>query len=79
MVYSNINVDIVHGFVKDFIHHARDDTNCKVVFLNKSELDLMFKGLLKGEITRGTYFNVIIRKTTSYDLKYFFSLNRVQC
>ena len=46
VVYSNINVDIVHGFVKDFIHPARDDTNCEVVFLNKSEPDLMFEGLL---------------------------------
>jgi len=56
VVCGNINFDSVHGFLKDFFHPARDDTNCEVVFLNKSEPDLMFEGLLKRERTRVTYF-----------------------
>lgn len=56
VVCGNINFDSVHGFLKDFFHPARDDTNCEVVFLNKTEPDLMFEGLLKRERTRVTYF-----------------------
>jgi len=56
VVCGNINFDSVHGFLKDFFHPARDDTNCEVVFLNKSEPDLMFEGLLKRERTRVSYF-----------------------
>ena len=59
IVCGNINYDSVDGFLKDFFHPARDDSNCEVVFLNKTEPDLMFEGLLKRERTRVTYFKVI--------------------
>ena len=61
IVCGNINYDSVDGFLKDFFHPARDDSNCEVVFLNKTEPDLMFEGLLKRERTRVTYFKVIER------------------
>jgi len=56
IVCGNINFDSVNGFLKDFFHPARDDTNTEVVFLNKHEPDLMFDGLLKREKTRVSYF-----------------------
>ena len=59
IVCGNINYDSVDGFLKDFFHPARDDSNCEVVFLNKTEPDLMFEGLLKRERTRVAYFKVI--------------------
>ena len=59
IVCGNINYDSVDGFLKDFFHPARDDSNCEVVFLNKTEPGLMFEGLLKRERTRVTYFKVI--------------------
>ena len=59
IVCGNINYDSVDGFLKDFFHPARDDSNCEVVFLNKTEPDLMFEGLLKRERTRVSYFKVI--------------------
>ena len=58
IVCGNINFDSVNGFLKDFFHPARDDTNTEVVFLNKNEPDLMFDGLLKREKTRVSYFCV---------------------
>ena len=60
IVCGNINFDSVNGFLKDFFHPARDDTNTEVVFLNKYEPDLMFDGLLKREKTRVSYFCVSI-------------------
>ena len=50
---GNINYDSVDGFLKDFFHPARDDSNCEVVFL--------IEGLLKRERTRVAYFKVIER------------------
>ena len=58
IVCGNINYDSVDGFLKDFFHPARDESNCEVVFLNKTEPDLMFESLLKRERTRVTYFKV---------------------
>ena len=60
IVCGNINYDSVDGFLKDFFHPARDDSNCEVVFLNKTEPDLMFEGLLKRERTSVSYFKVIL-------------------
>jgi hypothetical protein len=62
IVCGNINYDSVDGFLKDFFHPARDDSNCEVVFLNKTEPDLMFEGLLKRERTRVAYFKVIAKE-----------------
>ena len=75
IVCGNINYDSVDGFLKDFFHPARDDSNCEVVFLNKTEPDLMFEGLLKRERTRVTYFKVIL-EMPSFKYKIFI---RVQC
>ena len=76
IVCGNINYDSVDGFLKDFFHPARDDSNCEVVFLNKTEPDLMFEGLLKRERTRVTYFKVILELPS---FKYIEIFIRVQC
>ena len=68
IVCGNINFDSVNGFLKDFFHPARDDTNTEVVFLNKHEPDLMFDGLLKREKTRVSYFCVSF--SLSYQSKF---------
>ena len=70
IVCGNINYDSVDGFLKDFFHPARDDSNCEVVFLNKTEPDLMFEGLLKRERTRVSYFKVILEILISDKLRY---------
>ena len=82
IVCGNINFDSVNGFLKDFFHPARDDTNTEVVFLNKNEPDLMFDGLLKREKTRVSYFcvrDVLIKRSVkpstlcqSYPISYLF-------
>ena len=76
IVCGNINYDSVDGFLKDFFHPARDDSNCEVVFLNKTEPDLMFEGLLKRETTRVSYFKVMLEILSFRFIEIFI---RVQC
>ena len=76
IVCGNINYDSVDGFLKDFFHPARDDSNCEVVFLNKTEPDLMFEGLLKRERTRVSYFKVILEILSFRFIEIFI---RAQC
>ena len=76
IVCGNINYDSVDGFLKDFFHPARDDSNCEVVFLNKTEPDLMFEGLLKRERTRVSYFKVNLEMNRFRYIEIFI---RAQC
>lgn len=56
IVCGNVNFETVKTFLGDFFNPAREDIDVEVVFLNKTEPDLEFEGLLKREHTRVQYF-----------------------